>query len=310
MPYRLARDAWDMLEQERLANASNAGLGSGPLRFREDSITDYLLWKLYTMAGPFKVHKVGPWLEAKNGADFEVWMRISANDWLGLRFQAKRVHGASYTELKHESRNIGQNAIGTRWQHDDLIQSSHSDNMLALYVFYNEWQSGQFSRGRWPIDSSEHILMCSKTLDAEDPRAFGCGVMAAEDVQNVFLGGRAGRKVMHLPKFFPFQLPWHYLWERCRPLHRARSVHGPISCPICSRAVVWLISRARRGHPRPHVGRSGPGVWKHDDLPGHVRQMLRPGEPFDNLDFGGWAAPRYTVVVDQSFLESPESHQA
>lgn len=299
MQYWIAGEAWDMLEQERIANIGNAGSSSGPLRFREDSITDYLLWKLYTTTGPFRIHKVRPSLEAKNGADFEVWARATADAWLGLRFQAKRIHRASYKELKHISRNTRQHHVTARWQHDDLLQSSYADNMLALYVFYNEWEHDQFGLGSWPINPSEHLLLCTQQLVTEDPRAFGCGIMAATDVRNVFLGDPAGRKVMHLPKFFPLQLPWHYLWKLWTSSAPAGSSQGQNSCPSCSEAIFHLLPRAMRGHPGPALNSSIPGVWKHDTLPSHVLQMLRGPEMDGDLDFGGWTAPRYTVIVDQ-----------
>lgn len=103
----------------------------------EESITDYRILQLKRMCPQeITVIKFSKKKEAAAGADWEWWFGCNG-EWFGMRVQAKRldIPRLEYIHLDH---TIGKTSV---LQVDKLIESAKTNDLYALYCFYNYWNT-------------------------------------------------------------------------------------------------------------------------------------------------------------------------
>jgi|GEM_PF-2379239 len=150
----------------------------------EESITDFLLLELIrTHSLDLCVQKFNKRQEGDDGigADWDWWL-FEENDnhfkAIGLRFQAKIIKQdqRSYSSVKRTVSSTGNQQV------DDIINSSASDNMLPLYVFFNLFNS----------DAHEHL---ENSGDAQEDLSKYCfSIASALKVKELVDGPRLQSK--------------------------------------------------------------------------------------------------------------------
>jgi hypothetical protein len=188
----LSRATW-----ERVMIGDFAGL-----KFREDSITDELLFTLMQRHPQLAVRRLNQSEEYKAGADWEWWIGSGRFGWFRLKIQAKRVHGKKYEELDHR----GNVEAGHEFQYQTLIAGCRENSTYPFHVFFNGWPQDRF------IETfvSDHTDPCGP-LDQE---LWGCAVMSSHSVVDLHLGSRGAEwsKRSSVPRYMPASLPWSRLF--------------------------------------------------------------------------------------------------
>lgn len=189
---RLSKATW-----ERVMIGDFAGL-----KFREDSITDELLFTLMRKHPQLAVRRLNQNEEKKAGADWEWWIGSQRLGWFRLKIQAKRVHGTKYKELDHR----GDVEVGHEFQYQTLIAGCQEESTYPFHVFFNGWPPNRF------VESfrSDHERRCGP-LDQE---LWGCAVMSSHCVMDLHLGSRGAQwsQRSSVPRYMPASLPWSRLF--------------------------------------------------------------------------------------------------
>lgn len=190
---RLARATWD-----RVMIGDIAGL-----KFREDSITDELLFALMRKHPQLAVRRLNQSEEKTAGADWEWWIGSWSLGWFRLKIQAKRVHGKKYRELDHR----GDIDAGHEFQYQTLIAGCQGESTYPFHVFFNGWAQDRFRESF----VSDHVHRCGP-LDQE---LWGCAVMSSYSVVDLHLGSRGTEwtERSFVPRYMPASLPWSRLFN-------------------------------------------------------------------------------------------------
>lgn len=202
MPLNLAELIRDMDSASR-ATWNRVMLGDiAALKFREDSITEEILFNLMQRHPQLTVRRFNQHEEKKSGADWEWWVGSGNLGWFRLRIQAKRVHKAAYKELDHR----GDIEAGHEFQYQTLIASCHEEATYPFHVFYNGWPENRFNE----TFESDHETRCGP-LDQE---LWGCAAMSSHTVENLHLGSKDVHwaRRSYVPRYMPGSLPWSRLF--------------------------------------------------------------------------------------------------
>ncbi|MEU1525528.1 DUF6615 family protein [Nocardia rhamnosiphila] len=190
---RLSKATW-----ERVLIGDVSGL-----KFREDSLTDENLFSLMRNHPQLSVRRFNQNAEKESGADWEWYVGMDSIGWFRLRIQAKRIHGASYRELDHPGRLVGE------YQYQTLISGCESETATyPFHVFYNGWSCDRFHATKF---TSDHTDSCGP-LDQE---LWGCAALSSHAVQRIHLGSmQTGEwsKRLHASRYIPELMPWSRLF--------------------------------------------------------------------------------------------------
>lgn len=208
-------------ELDRLVASTWHKLEVGPtrgLKFGEESITDHNLFELDRTSRAVDVYKFEHPEEVRGGADFDLYVGSATQQWVGTRFQAKKLDDGAYQQLGH--------TVATERQYDVLLRRAAADGVSPFYYFYNGWP------GPWP--DGVRNKACPKAVtptrvgnpkgcthaDLED---FGCAAAPA-----AFVAARHRSPVprgrLELDDYLAQSRPWSHLFRG--PKGRPLDAHG------------------------------------------------------------------------------------
>jgi len=127
--------------------------------YGETTITDHNLLEIGLAALPdVVVRHVPPLGESKFGYDWEWWVRIGSQPWVGMFLQAKKLHSGKekYRRLTHKVKGTNEAQVDLLWRH------AKSFGGIPLYNLYNGPRS--------PIAAWN----CGET---RDDRQLGCSIV-------------------------------------------------------------------------------------------------------------------------------------
>lgn len=187
------------------------------MTLRETTLTDYVVLRLLEECVPaVSVFTFPAYLEAKTGADLELWITDGPR-WLGLRVQCKVLGPDEHFHELHYQRT-GQ------YQTDDLIQTAQGvHGCLPIYLLY----VGPASHG-W-LDWRCRCVWSSSWFPRCFPKTWGNWWMSAYRV-------RALRPATDLSTLARHMVPWHCMV--CCP------VGGPLDVGEISS---WLVDMVFHG---------------------------------------------------------------
>lgn len=207
----LSRSTWDRVMIGDIAR----------LKFREDSITDEILFTLMKRHPQLAVKRFSQNEEKTSGADWEWWVGSQGLGWFRLRIQAKRVHDKSYRELDHR----GDTDAGHEFQYQTLIAGCNKDATYPFHIFFNGWPQARF------IESfkSDHDRRCGPL----DQDLWGCAAISSHTVKELHLGSRSAdwSKRRSVPRYMPDSLPWSRLFTTACTNAAARNPILPNASP-------------------------------------------------------------------------------
>ena len=185
-----SKDIWQRLGYVRDSFKSRGALG--PVRFGEETITDFLMMELYvqgSMLAHFKQTSKPD--EAMWGTDFELWIGSEQLGWFRLAIQAKKLDLRTdrYSSLTQGNPN-GQ-------QIDLLEQYARFNHAAPLYCLYNHADY---------VDERQHWHCCTGPTDLKE---LGCTVTPSSNIRTAIdsWGGKNFKSV-HRRKS---TLPWKCL---------------------------------------------------------------------------------------------------
>ncbi len=120
---------------ERAWRARNPSFGKHAhlwgMQLHETTLTDYVILRLLEECAPaISVFTFTPMLEAKTGADMEMWITDKFGYWLGLRIQCKILHQDGHFKKLHYRPNA-------KYQCDLLIESAkRTPGCLPIYLLF------------------------------------------------------------------------------------------------------------------------------------------------------------------------------
>lgn len=184
---RRSEATWDTLRRARLAR----------LRIGEETLTELNLVELVLGGGgqirvfPFTKH-----VEARNGADWEWWVRGVSGAWVGMRVQAKVLDARTdaYDHLWYSKAGV--------LQIDRLITAALAGPVprFPLYMLYNNWDPATRSLP-WSCGGRRYWAA----------RAMGCAVAAATTLRPL-QKRKDGKQAVHV---LELSTPFHCLF--CAP---------------------------------------------------------------------------------------------
>ncbi|QDP08275.1 hypothetical protein FNU77_00345 (plasmid) [Prescottella equi] len=211
---RLSAETWDRIKIGDLAN----------LKFREDSITDELLFTLMRKHPQLAVKRFNQYEEKSTGADWEWWIGSRSFGWFRLRIQAKRVHGKKYKQLDHR----GDIDAGHEFQYQTLIADCQDDDATyPFHVFFNGWPETRFSESF----KSDHEDRCGKLAQ----ELWGCAAVSSYAVHDLHFNSKKTRwaRRADVPRYMPVSLPWSRLFtlacKNMSDIHTAELGIGKLS---------------------------------------------------------------------------------
>ncbi|MEV0766924.1 DUF6615 family protein [Nocardia salmonicida] len=194
----------------------------------EESVTDANLLELYRRFPQLAVRRLTKAAEKRVGADWEWWVGSSADGWICLRIQAKRINASGYPALDHTGYEDDDH------QYETLIKACQGTHFLPYHVFYNGWETERF-RARdgeladslalqnnpfWP--HSEPPPFLSADVDphrrpevrlvrpnGREPEWWGCAAMSTYRVVELH---SAPKQRNYAPRYLAHAMPWSRLF--------------------------------------------------------------------------------------------------
>lgn len=201
---RISKGVWHWMRRARRVVNPSLAKHASPwgMQLRETTLTDYVVLRLLEECSPIvSVFTFIPFLEAKTGADMEMWI-TDGSYWLGLRIQCKISDHAGQVRELHYKRN-GQ------YQSDILIRSAQIPGCFPIYLLF----VGP------PYKLSPYRCPC---YEGEWPYGRPCyrrGCLCGATWGNWWLSAYIVKKKMpekHLSRLADFMTPWHCIF--CCPL--------------------------------------------------------------------------------------------
>jgi hypothetical protein len=193
----LARETWDqVLETDQLG-----------ARLGEVTITELLLIELkrFGKRRPLDfricIDHVSQAVEARTGADFEIWVEVDRHRYFAYSIQAKRVRIAdlSYPQLGHHGheetpRDIAADPDSPR-QYDTLIAHARAQGTMPIHLLYNGWESSTV-----------------KLREPPNRENYGCAIIPTSLLKSIREASR--RRTNKVASYSDYLEPWSRLFRR------------------------------------------------------------------------------------------------
>jgi len=189
---RISRNVWRWMKRAR--RVVNPSLSKSSLPWgmspRETTLTDYVVLRLLEECYPqVRAYTFPSWLEAKTGADLELWITDN-RQWLGLRVQSKVLN------LRDEFEELHYKPSQRSYQCDVLIQAAQQvKGCMPVYLLYVGPPMTRLSLRR-------HLCTFCPGYSRGYPRAVGNWWASAYRIQRL-------RPKKDLRDVLPYMVPWH-----------------------------------------------------------------------------------------------------
>ena len=203
-----SKDIWQRLGYVRDSFKSRGALG--PVRFGEETITDFLMMELYVQGSTLAHFKqTSKPDESMWGTDFELWVGSEQLGWFRFAIQAKKLNLRSdrYSSLKQGNPN-GQ-------QIDLIEQYARLNRAAPLYCLYNHADD---------VNERQHWHCCTGPADLKE---LGCTVTPSSNIRTAIdAWGGKNFKSIHRRKS---TLPWKCLvscpkvWDSLEAMSKSSS---------------------------------------------------------------------------------------